>query len=49
MVRNATGHEDIPDEVKQHVFQDDEFLKSKLEKLKNVISDTFPVSSFGNK
>ena len=41
MVRHATGHEDIPDEVKQHVFQDDEFLKSKLKKLRTVLTDTF--------
>ena len=43
LIRKADGIEDIPEEMRKDIFNEDQFLKDKLQTLKTVITDTFPV------
>lgn len=44
MIRKVEEQEEFPEVAKKDYFNDEPFLKEKLDKLKTIIKATFPVS-----
>ena len=45
-MRNITGKEDFPEDIKDSFFSEEQTAREKLQSLKTIIGETFPVSNF---